>query len=521
MGSGADTGVRPYRARTARTVASMRDRIHRSGNPPDLLSRSGADEPFGEFAAGIRIGEGAERAERAEGLGDALVPFEEIRAEHPRRVKAALPPEFHSKATLVRGESRVFAIAGEVVLHVRPLHHLREVERTDHLPEAGPDAKEFPIRYGDDPVALEEQLLVVVVAVAHGGGQSGERGSLRTVAAKESDLEFERSQGHRLIAIAGEAHQRLEEGDGGCRIELGLRKRASGKGVVCKNTMDAPVHLAGGAHLASGHLPAARGAPLDPWEDSPEGALVFDDRFAVDGWVGEWRRDATVDRPANQFVFLFDALPREVGAVLSNKARAVIRLDAVVPVQGADPNRLNGCGGNESVVFEQGSQVFGHLQRIPGLPNQAHSAVPRRRAMACDVSMSNSPVLQYRISMPFAEAEQTLRLALQAEGFGILTEVDVQATLRAKLGIETPAHKLLGACNPKLAHAAIEAEPTIGAFLPCGVAIREGATAGETLVALQNPALLAEMFDSEELLAPSKEAEAKLRTVLESVGTAL
>ncbi len=123
--------------------------------------------------------------------------------------------------------------------------------------------------------------------------------------------------------------------------------------------------------------------------------------------------------------------------------------------------------------------------------------------------------------MPFAEAEQTLRLALQAEGFGILTEVDVQATLRAKLGIETPAHKLLGACNPKLAHAAIEAEPAIGAFLPCGLAIREGASAGETLVALQNPALMAQMFDSPGLLATSKEAETKLRTALESVGTAL
>lgn len=135
--------------------------------------------------------------------------------------------------------------------------------------------------------------------------------------------------------------------------------------------------------------------------------------------------------------------------------------------------------------------------------------------------MSNPPILQYRIALPFAQAEERIRLALQKEGFGILTEVDVQATLRAKLGIETPPHRLLGACNPKLAHASIEAEAAIGAFLPCGLAIRQGATPDETLVALQNPGLLAGLFDSPGLAAPSREAETKLRAALESVGTPL
>ena len=123
--------------------------------------------------------------------------------------------------------------------------------------------------------------------------------------------------------------------------------------------------------------------------------------------------------------------------------------------------------------------------------------------------------------MPLAQAEERLRQALQNEGFGILTEVDVQATLRAKLGIETQPHKLLCACNPRLAHAAIEAQAAVGAFLPCGLAIRQGATPDETLVALQNPALMASLFDVPALADPAREAELKLRAALESVGTPL
>lgn len=123
--------------------------------------------------------------------------------------------------------------------------------------------------------------------------------------------------------------------------------------------------------------------------------------------------------------------------------------------------------------------------------------------------------------MPMAEAESTLRMALQNEGFGILTEVDVQATLRAKLGIETPPHRLLGACNPKIANAAIEAEPAVGAFLPCGIAVRQGATPEETLVALQNPSLMATLFDNPALADAAREAELRLTSALASVGTPL
>lgn len=133
--------------------------------------------------------------------------------------------------------------------------------------------------------------------------------------------------------------------------------------------------------------------------------------------------------------------------------------------------------------------------------------------------MTKPPVLQFHIVLPPQEAEAVVRAALQEHGFGILTEVDVAATLRARLGVETKPHKLLGACNPPLSHAVLEVEPAVGAFLPCGVAIREGATADETIVAVQDPAIIASSFGSSALEAPSTEVRDLLRTALETVGT--
>jgi uncharacterized protein (DUF302 family) len=80
------------------------------------------------------------------------------------------------------------------------------------------------------------------------------------------------------------------------------------------------------------------------------------------------------------------------------------------------------------------------------------------------------------VDRPLPETRRLVADALRAEGFGVLTEIDVQATLRERLAVEREPYLILGACNPRLAHRALEADPSVGALLPCNVVLRpEGA----------------------------------------------
>ena len=117
------------------------------------------------------------------------------------------------------------------------------------------------------------------------------------------------------------------------------------------------------------------------------------------------------------------------------------------------------------------------------------------------------------LPQPLGPAIETLRAALAAEQMGIVSEVDVQATLKTKLHIDSHPQKLLGICSPKVAHALLGAEPDIGALLPCGCGVSE-ATPGCTRIVLQDPAVIAAASNSSYVHAACGMATAAMLRVL-------
>ena len=126
--------------------------------------------------------------------------------------------------------------------------------------------------------------------------------------------------------------------------------------------------------------------------------------------------------------------------------------------------------------------------------------------------------LRTEVDRPYEETVARVREALMEQGFGVLTEIDVRKTLKEKIDVDVDPQIILGACNPRLAHRALEADPRIASLLPCNVVVRtEG---GRTVIDAVNPQLLADVSGSPALGAIAEEAGRRIQAALDAASAA-
>lgn len=123
--------------------------------------------------------------------------------------------------------------------------------------------------------------------------------------------------------------------------------------------------------------------------------------------------------------------------------------------------------------------------------------------------------MKARVSLPVEEAEAKVREALAAEGFGILTEIDVAATLKTKLDLDVPPYKILGACNPSLASQALELEQDIGLLLPCNVVVYQDGDG--SVIGILDPGIMVDLTNNSAVKPVADQANEALKRVLQVV----
>jgi uncharacterized protein (DUF302 family) len=132
--------------------------------------------------------------------------------------------------------------------------------------------------------------------------------------------------------------------------------------------------------------------------------------------------------------------------------------------------------------------------------------------------LATSYTLSTTTDQPFAATVERVRDELKAEGFGVLSEIDVQATLRAKLGVDEEPYLILGACNPPLAHQALSAEPELGTLLPCNVVVYQ--RDGETHISAIDAERMLSIVGNDSLAPVAAEVRGKLAHVIERARSA-
>jgi uncharacterized protein (DUF302 family) len=122
-----------------------------------------------------------------------------------------------------------------------------------------------------------------------------------------------------------------------------------------------------------------------------------------------------------------------------------------------------------------------------------------------------------KLHLDFETAEQRTREALAEEGFGVLSEIDVQAAFKNKLDIDYRPYKILGACNPRLARQAVDGEPHIGLLLPCNVLLQADTEGGGTLVSVADPRAMFQIVDNRDVQPVADEAAERLKRVVDAL----
>ena len=120
------------------------------------------------------------------------------------------------------------------------------------------------------------------------------------------------------------------------------------------------------------------------------------------------------------------------------------------------------------------------------------------------------------LNAPFDDVVDRVTATLKDAGFGVLTTIDVQATLKEKIGVDFPRYRILGACNPKLAHQALQAENKIGTMLPCNVIVRDAGD-GKVEVAAVDPVSSMQAVDNPAVGQVATSVQQKLKNVIESL----